>query len=171
MNSRKFTVKSITVLVISIICNSALAISKDDVTVNNYGIFAHSPDNGKSWINPVSDAAIKGTTGSPVHILSTREVPAKHPLFFGFEYNIKNLKENTIDIVTEVTHPKIKQSDGSETTNYQHTQKFLVLDGKITATKGYLLENKNEAQTGDWVFKIKLNGQIIIKQQFTVVDK
>jgi len=139
-----------------------------DVEVISYGIYAHSPDNGKSWINPISDKKIEGTTSSPVHLNSTRTIPAQFPLFFGFEYNINNLKGALTELTTEVTHPKIKQADGSFETQYKTTQKFMILDGKITATNGYLMENKNEITKGEWVFKIMQKGKIIITQHFTV---
>ena len=159
------------ILVLLLLSSTAFASEKSDIKIISYGIYAHSPDNGKSWINPISDQSIKGTTSSPVHLLSTRTVPAQYPLFFGFEYNIENLKEQTVNITTEVTHPKIKQSNNSFTTEYKNTQKFLVLDGKITATAGYLLENKNEIQTGEWVYKIKLNDKTVTSQNFTVISK
>jgi len=139
-----------------------------DVEVISYGIYAHSPDNGKSWINPISDKKIEGTTASPVHINSTRTIPAQYPLFFGFEYNLNNLKGSLTELTTEVTHPKIKQADGSFETQYKTTQKFMVLDGKVTATNGYLMENENEITKGEWVFKIMQKGETIITQRFIV---
>jgi len=139
-----------------------------DVEVISFGIFAHSPDNGKSWINPISDKKIEGITASPVHLISTRTIPAQFPLFFGFEYNLNNLKGSLTELTTEVSHPKIKQADGSFETQYKTTQKFLVLDGKITATNGYLMENKNEITKGEWTFKIMQKGKTIITQRFTV---
>jgi len=171
MSGNNMTVKisAIKLLVLFIITgNTAFANDKPETKIISFGIYAHSPDNGKSWINPISDQAVKGTTASPVHLKSTRKIPAKYPLFFGFEYNVENLKDQTTDITTEVIHPKIKQADGSFTTQYQQTQKFLVLDGKITATTGYLLENENEIQAGEWIYRIKLNGKTITSQNFTV---
>ena len=176
MTTKKTISSSILFLLfLCIASNTAVANEKikkeEDITIISYGIYAHSPDNGKSWINPISDKVIKGLTTSPVHISSTRTIPAQYPLFFGFEYNIQNLEEQTAALTTEVTHPKIKQPDGSFTTQYQQTQKFLVIDGKITATNGYLLENKDEIQAGKWTFKIKLEGKTVITQSFTVIKK
>lgn len=142
-----------------------------DITVISYGIYAHTPDNGKSWINPISEKVIKGKSSSPVHLSNTRTIPAQHPLFFGFEYNISNIKDPIAEFTTEVTHPKIKQADGTFSEQYKHTQKFLVIDGKVTATSGYLLENKNEIQTGEWVFRIKTKGKTVITQRFNVKEK
>jgi len=153
--------------------NSCLinATETPEVKIISYGVYAHSPDNGKTWLNPVSDEQIKGNSASPVHVKSTRDIPARHPLFFGFEYQIDELKENTTSITTEVTHPPIIQSDNKVTTSYQETNKFLILDGKITAINGYLLENKNEAVPGKWTFKIKHEGKTIIKQSFEVTSR
>ena len=162
-------------LLVLLVCLAAAPASASEqinkektVTVVSYGIYAHTTDNGKNWINPISDKTIKSTTSSPVHLNSTRIIPARHPLFFGFVYNIENLNGQTAEITTEVTHPKIKQADGSFLTQYKETNKFLILDGKITATNGYLLENNNETQTGEWIFKIKLQGETIITQNFQV---
>ena len=160
-------IKTITFLLISACYNTALA---EDIEVLHYGIFAHSPDNGKSWINPISDKIVKGKSASPVHIKSSRKIPAKYPLFFGFEYYIKNIKESVIEVTTEVTHPKIKLSENNYQNNYQETNKFLVIDGKINASNGYLLENKNEITPGEWSFKIKIGDKTIITQNFEVID-
>jgi len=141
------------------------------IRIINYGIFAHSPDNGKSWINPVSDQKIKGNSASPVHIETTREIPAQHPLFFGFEYQLEKLKTNTTTITTEVTHPPIKQTDEKVSTSYQESNKFLILNGKITAITGYLLEHKGEITNGEWTFKIKHKGKTIITQNFYVASE
>ncbi len=142
-----------------------------DITVISYGIYAHTPDNGKSWINPISKKVIKGKSSSPVHLSNTRTIPAQYPLFFGFEYNVSNIKDSIAEFTTEVTHPKIKQADGTYSEQYQHTQKFLVIDGKVTATSGYLLENKDEIQTGEWIFKIKIKGKTVITQRFNIKAK
>lgn len=141
---------------------------KTNVDIVSYGIYAHTPDNGKSWINPISEKSIKGKSSSPVHLSSTRTIPAQFPLFFGFEYKIQNINENITELTTEVTHPKIKQHDGSYSTQYQQTQKFLVVNGVITATNGYLLENKDEAQLGKWIFTLKIKGKTITTQSFNV---
>lgn len=142
-----------------------------DITVISYGIYAHTPDNGKSWINPISEKAVKGKSSSPVHLSNTRTIPAQYPLFFGFEYNVQNIKNSMAEFTTEVTHPKIKQLDGTYSEQYKHTQKFLVIDGKVTATSGYLLENQDEIQPGEWVFRIKTKGKTIITQRFNVKAK
>jgi len=140
----------------------------EDIVIINYGIFAHSPDNGTTWINPVSDKKIKGNSASPVHVKSTRKIPAKFPLFFGFEYQLNNLTDKTTTILTEVSHPAISLADGGTSTGYKEQSKFLILNGKITAINGYLLENQAEAAPGQWTFKIKHKGKTIINQQFEV---
>ena len=140
----------------------------EDIVIINYGIFAHSPDNGTTWINPVSDKKIKGNSASPVHVKSTRKIPAKFPLFFGFEYQLNNLTDETTTISTEVTHPAISMADGSTSTGYKEQSKFLILNGNITAINGYLLENQAETAPGQWTFKIKHKGKTIINQQFEV---
>lgn len=160
-------------LLICILTSSITIASENDskapiVTIVSYGIYAHSPDNGKSWINPISEKNIQGKSSSPVHLNSTRTIPAQYPLFFGFEYNIDQINEQVTEITTEVTHPRIKQADGSYSTQYQQSQKFLVIDGKVTAINGYLLENNDEIQAGSWVFRIKREGKTIITQQFNV---
>jgi len=142
-----------------------------EVKIISHGIYAHSPDNGKTWINPVSDLKIKGNSASPVHIKSTRDIPAQFPLFFGFEYQINELKEKTTTITTEVTHPAIKQSDDKIANSYQAVNKFLILDGKITAINGYLLEDKSEITPGKWTFKIKHKDKVIITQSFNVISQ
>lgn len=142
-----------------------------NITVISYGIYAHTPDNGKSWINPISEKPVKGKSSSPVHLSNTRTIPAQYPLFFGFEYNIQNIKKSTAEFTTEVSHPKIKQLNGTYSEQYKQTQKFLVIDGKVTATSGYLLENQDEIQPGEWVFKIKTQGKTIITQRFNVKEK
>lgn len=140
----------------------------DDVVIINYGIFAHSPDNGITWINPVSDKKIKGNSASPVHVKTTRKIPARYPLFFGFEYQLNNLKDKTTTITTEVTHPAMIQADGNTSTDYTEKNDFLILNGKITAINGYLLENETEITPGLWTFKIKHKGKTIIHQQFQI---
>jgi len=158
---------------VSVVFSSNLinATEAPEINIISYGIYAHSPDNGKNWINPVSDLKIKGNSASPVHVKSAREIPAQHPLFFGFEYQINELKDNTTTITTEVTHPSIKQPDGKASTSYKETNKFLILDGKITAINGYLLENDSEAVPGKWTFKIKHKGRTIITQSFNVINQ
>ena len=148
--------------------NGGRAANTDNVEIINYGIFAHSPDNGTTWINPVSDKKIKGNSASPVHVKSTRKIPARFPLFFGFEYQLKNLTDKTTMISTEVSHPEISLTDGSKSTGYKEQNKFLILNGKITAINGYLLENQAEAIPGKWTFNIKHKGKTIINQQFEV---
>lgn len=140
----------------------------EDIVIVNYGIFAHTPDNGTTWINPVSDKKIKGNSASPVHVKTTRKIPAKFPLFFGFEYQLNNLTDKTTIISTKVTHPAINQAEGSTSTGYIEQSKFLILNGKITGINGYLLENQAETVPGLWTFKIKHKGKTIIKQQFEV---
>lgn len=140
-----------------------------NIQIINHGIYAHSPDNGKTWINPVSDKKVIGKSTSPVHLKSTREVPAQYPLFFGFEYQLDNLKDEIAVITTEVNHPEIKNAEGKKTTSYQEENKFLVLDGKLTGINGYLLENRDEITPGKWTFKIKHKGKTIIQQTFNVI--
>lgn len=158
-------------LIFSFNSHLAYANGSPEVKIINYGIYAHSPDNGKTWLNPVSDQKIKGNSASPVHVKDTRDIPARHPLFFGFEYQINGLKENTTTITTEVTHPPIKQADNKFSTSYQETNKFLVLNGKITAINGYLLENNNEITPGIWRFIIKHKNKTIITQSFKVISQ
>lgn len=162
--------KVISLLFLFIAGNTAVA---NDATIEivSYGIYAHSPDNGKSWINPLSDKTIKGTSASPVHLNSTRSIPAQFPLFFGFEYTITNLKEKTIELTTEVSHPEIKRANGAYSTHYSDTNKFLIIDEKVVAINGYLLENKDEIAEGEWTFTVKLKDRTIITQSFIVTNK
>lgn len=138
------------------------------VRIINYGIYAHTPDNGKSWINPISDKKITGTSTAPVHIKTTRTIPAQYPLFFGFEYQLNNLDGKTAKIETIVNHPEMILPDGTTSIGYQQRNQFLILEGQITATNGYLLEAQREIVPGKWTFKIKYEGETIIEQQFHV---
>lgn len=164
--------KLLVLLLTCITCNTVFAAEENRaetiIKILSYGIYAHSPDNGKSWINPISDKIIKGTNSSPVHLKSTRTIPAKFPLFFGFEYTLKNLKGQFAEISTEVSHPGIKQADGNLTTQYKQSQQFLIINNVINATSGFLLEGENEIQEGEWIFKIKVAGQVMTTQSFIV---
>ncbi|MDH5516527.1 MAG: DUF3859 domain-containing protein [Gammaproteobacteria bacterium] len=154
-------------------CLSSLAFNlraekSEDITILHFGIYAHTPDNGKTWINPISDKTINSTSLSPVHLKHTRTIPAKTPLFFGFEYQIVGIEDKLIKITSEVSHPQIRQQDGSISSHYNETNSFLVIDKKVTAINGYLLETEDELKAGDWVFHLKKDGKTIATQNFTV---
>lgn len=160
---RLFAITFLNCLAFNVIAEKAVKI-----TILHYGIYAHTPDNGKTWINPLSDKIISSTSLTPVHLKNTRTIPAKAPLFFGFEYQLSDIESSTIKITTDVSHPNIKQQDGSFSHHYKETNTFLVIDKKVTAITGYLLENKDELQTGNWTFNIKREGKNITNQNFTV---
>ncbi|MDH5391963.1 MAG: DUF3859 domain-containing protein [Gammaproteobacteria bacterium] len=160
--------KAASILLLSCLSYNALAEQNAGLKILHYGIYAHTPDNGTTWINPVSDKAINSTSASPVHLQSTRAIPARAPLFFGFEYQISGLNEKTIKLDFDVTHPEIKQKDGTISSHYKESSTFLVIDKKVTAIKGYLLENENELEKGKWVFDVKRQGKTIASQHFTV---
>jgi hypothetical protein len=150
------------------VCITANAANDIQASIIEYGIYAHTSDGGQTWINPVSDKMITSNTTAPVHVLTTQEVPAQHPLFFGFEYQLNNLQDGIVKISVDVTHPPIQQADGTYSTTYNEDYDYLAVDGKLSAVSGYLLENKKETQPGKWIFRVRHHDNEILTQEFMV---
>lgn len=135
-----------------------------------YGLYAVTLDNGKTWINPVSDQKVSSPYPEPIHVKTTTKVPAITPLFFGFEYQLSGLPDGTAEITTQVTHPPIMNESGKASTSYEEQHQYLVLDGKLTGLTGYILESKNELTPGQWKFSIKYQNKELVTHEFTVIE-
>lgn len=161
-----------TLLILFLICHAAASSAADNIkaSILHYGIYAHTPDHGKTWLNPVSDKIITSNTTSPVHLLTTNQIPSQHPLFFGFEYQLSNLQDGLVKITVEVTHPPIQQADGSHKSSYHEEYDFLAQKGQLTAINGYLLENSKETQPGKWVFRVRHKNTELFNKVFHVTN-
>lgn len=163
--------KNLLILILLGSTNLALASSSAiNSNIIKYGLYAITMDNGKSWVNPVTDEKVHSQYPEPIHIKTTAEVPAVTPLFFGFEYHIEGLPDGLTEITTNVSHPPIKSADGKVSTGYNEQHKYLVLEGKLTSLTGYILENKNELTPGEWRFSVNYKGKELVSRKFIVVE-
>ncbi|GMR20613.1 MAG: hypothetical protein BMS9Abin36_1209 [Gammaproteobacteria bacterium] len=140
-------------------------------TLDTYGIYAYTRDNGKTWINPLKkdDRLYEGI--HPVLIKETYHIPAIQDLFFGFEYVVAGLPDGKIPIEMKVSHPQFNDKDGKPAVGYSSINQYWVTNGKAAGISGYIFERDEELKGGDWVFDLRYNNQSLLKQVFKVIEQ
>jgi uncharacterized protein DUF3859 len=94
---------------------------------------------------------------------------ARLGLRFGFRFTLANVPDGaTIDLMTVVTHPPIRNKNGETETHYELITTIPVTKGSAMSVTGYSFDRPEEMTPGVWTFTHSFHGKTLVTQSFTI---